>query len=70
VSAARHLCVFDYMKLQGVDPDQTDLGNLTHAEIGQLAGDAMTVPLLASILRASLVLSGLANDSQSWMSSQ
>jgi len=67
VSAAGPLSVLDYMKLQGLDPYQTDLTNLTHSQIGQLAGDAMTIPLLASILRASLVLSGLAKDNQSSM---
>jgi hypothetical protein len=39
VSAAGPLSVLDYMKLQGLDPYQTDLTNLTHSQIGQLAGD-------------------------------
>ena len=69
MSTARRLSVLDYMRLQGLDPDQTNLENLLYSEIGQLAGNAMTIPLLASILRASLVLSGLAKDNKSSTSS-
>ena len=65
ISTASRLTVLDYMRLQGLDPFQVNLENLKYSEIGQLAGNAMTIPLLASILRAALALTGLAKDSRS-----
>jgi hypothetical protein len=65
ISTATRLTVLDYMRLQGLDPFQVNLENLKYSEIGQLAGNAMTIPLLASILRAALALTGLAKDSRS-----
>jgi DNA-cytosine methyltransferase len=65
LSTAHVLTALDYVRLQGLDPYQLNLENLKSTEIGQLAGNSMTIPLLALVLRAALALTGLAKDSRS-----
>jgi site-specific DNA-cytosine methylase len=65
VSNASRITALDCMRLQGLNSFKVDLTVLKCSEIGQLAGNAMTIPLLASILRAALALTGLAKDSRS-----
>ena len=50
------------MHLQVLNSSKVDLNGLKFSEIGQLAGNAMTIPVLAAILRPSLVLTGMAKD--------
>ena len=50
------------MKLQGLNPHCMRLDRLRTSELGQLAGNAMTIPVLAAILRATLIMTGMATD--------
>jgi hypothetical protein len=57
------LCFLDFFLLQGLDPyNNIELGDLGPSQLGHLAGNAMTVPVLAAILRAALLCTGLAYD--------
>lgn len=62
VSAARRLPVRDLCKLQGLDIRQLNLAGISNTQLGQLAGNAMTIPVLAAILRAALLVTGMAVD--------
>ena len=62
VSNASRITALDCMHLQGLNSFKVDLNGLKCSEIGQLAGNAMTIPVLAAILRASLVLTGMAKN--------
>jgi DNA-cytosine methyltransferase len=62
VSNASRITALDCMHLQGLNSFKVDLNGLKCSEIGQLAGNAMTIPVLAAILQASLVLTGMAKD--------
>jgi DNA (cytosine-5)-methyltransferase 1 len=57
------LSFFDFFLLQGLDPyNQIEYGELRSSQLGHLAGKAMTIPVLAAVLRAALLFTGLACD--------
>jgi len=60
LSIAQRLSEFDMMKLQGLNPHFMRLDRLRTSELGQLAGNAMTIPVLAATLRATLIMTGMA----------
>ena len=62
ISQAFRLNFLHYFKLQGLDPDTIDMGGIRDSQLGQLAGNAMTIPVLAAVLRAALLFTGLAHD--------
>ena len=61
ISHGSRLTWVDFFKLQGLDPRLSTDG-LRDTELGQLAGNAMTIPVLAVVMRAALLFTGLARD--------
>jgi DNA (cytosine-5)-methyltransferase 1 len=61
ISAGR-LSFKDFFKLQGLDPCKVRIDGIRSSELGHLAGNAMTIPVLAAVLRAALLFTGLACD--------
>jgi DNA (cytosine-5)-methyltransferase 1 len=62
ISRADRLYAPDMFKLQGLDITKLDVTGISSTALGQLAGNAMTIPVLAAILRAALLMTGLASD--------
>jgi len=62
ISGPGRLTMVDYFKLQGLDPVKLNLDDIPYSALGQLAGNAMTIPVLAAVLRAALLFTGLAYD--------
>jgi DNA-cytosine methyltransferase len=62
ISTACRLSILDMVRLQGLEPHRLQLDGVSSPEVGQLAGNAMTIPVLAAILRATLIITGLAHD--------
>jgi DNA-cytosine methyltransferase len=62
ISAAGRLTMTDFFKLQGLDPQKIDMDGIRYSALGHLAGNAMTIPVLAAVLRAALLYTGLAYD--------
>ena len=59
-SIKRRLSAFELCRLQGVEPFACNWHGIPHSAIGSLAGNAMTVPVLAHVIRAALLTTGLA----------
>jgi len=59
-SIKRRLSAFELCRLQGVEPHTCSWHGIPHSAIGSLAGNAMTVPVLAHVIRAALLTTGLA----------
>jgi hypothetical protein len=62
ISAAGRLTMVDFFKLQGLDPVKVAMDDIRYSALGHLAGNAMTIPVLAAVLRAALLFTGLAYD--------
>lgn len=62
ISRAGRLTVVDFFKLQGLDPAMLNLTDIRTSDLGHLAGNAMTIPVLAAVLRSALLFTGLAYD--------
>jgi hypothetical protein len=56
------LTITDFFKLQGLDPVTMNMNGIGFLQLGQLAADAMTIPVLAAVLRSALLMAGLAYD--------
>ena len=56
------LSAFVMMKLQDLHPHCMRLDRLRTWELGQLAGNSITIRVLAAILRAKLIMTGMATD--------
>jgi hypothetical protein len=61
ISAGR-LSLKDFFKLQGLDPCKVRIDCIRTSELGHLVGNAMTIPVVAAVLRAALLFTGLAYD--------
>jgi DNA-cytosine methyltransferase len=59
-SIKRRLSAFELCRLQGVEPCACNWHGIPPSAIGSLAGNAMTVPVLAHVIRAALLTTGLA----------
>ena len=44
----------ELLRVQGFDPSHMDLSGLTSRQVGMMAGDAMTLPVLAEVLNNAL----------------
>ena len=61
-SIARRLSVQELCKLQGLDPATVNFEDVPESAIGALAGNAMTIPVLAAVIREALISTDLAMD--------
>ena len=61
-SIARRLSVQELCKLQGLDPATVNFEDVPESAIGALAGNAMTIPVLAAVIREALISTDLATD--------
>ena len=59
-SVGRRLTAFELCRLQGVDPQTPNWNGIPDSAIGVMAGNAMTVPDLAHVIREALLSTGLA----------
>ena len=59
-SVGRRLTAFELCRLQGVDPLTRNWNGIPDSSIGAMAGNAMTVPVLAHVIREALLSTGLA----------
>ena len=59
-SVGRRLTAFELCRLQGVDPLTRNWNGIPDSSIGAMAGSAMTVPVLAHVIREALLSTGLA----------
>ena len=58
-SVTRQLSAFELCRLQGLEPLGLNWTDMPHSAIGALAGNAMTIPVLANIMRQALLTTGL-----------
>ena len=61
-SLRRRLSVEELLLLQGVRPGFLDFAGVPLRQVGMMAGNAMTVPVLAHVLRVGLLAAGLAEE--------
>ena len=59
-SVGRRLTAFELCRLQGLDPLTPNWNGIPDSAIGAMAGNAMTVPVLAHVIREALLSTGLA----------
>ena len=59
-SVGRRLTAFELCRLQGVDPQTPNWNGIPDSAIGVMAGNAMTVLVLAHVIREALLSTGLA----------
>lgn len=69
MSAGRRLSHAELCKLQGFDPAIFSWEGISDSGIGALAGNAMTVPVIAAVLREALLSTGLARYGKGAMAS-
>lgn len=62
VSAARRLTTQELWRLQGMSMSDFDVQDIPEAAKGHLAGNAMTIPVLAAVLRSALLSVGLVES--------
>ena len=53
-SLGRRLSAQELLRIQGFDPSHMDLSGLTSRQLGMMAGNAMTLPVLAEVLKNAL----------------
>jgi len=61
-SIARRLSCQELCALQGLDPMTINFEGVPETSIGALAGNAMTIPVLAAVIREALISTDLATD--------
>ena len=59
---SRRLSVGELLRLQGVPDGCLDFAGIPERQIGMIAGNAMTVPVLAAVIREGLLAAGLARE--------
>jgi site-specific DNA-cytosine methylase len=59
-SVGRRLTAFELCRLQGLDPLTPNWNGIPDSAIGAMAGNSMTVPVLAHVIREALLSTGLA----------
>ena len=62
-SVSRPLSRFELCRLQGFEPEKFHWPGIPMTGVGALAGNAMTIPVLAAVLREALLTTGLAKPS-------
>ena len=62
-SLSRPLSRFELCRLQGFEPEKFHWPGIPMTGVGALAGNAMTIPVLAAVLREALLTTGLAKPS-------
>lgn len=53
-SLGRRLSAQELLRIQGFDPSHMDLSGLKARQVGMMAGNAMTLPVLAEVLKCAL----------------
>jgi site-specific DNA-cytosine methylase len=61
-SLRRRLSVDELLRLQGIRAGFLDFAGIPLRQVGMMAGNAMTVPVLAHVLRVGVLAAGLAKE--------
>jgi len=54
MNSAGRVTVEELLRLQGIEPEWLNSDRLSPSQLGHMAGNAMTAPVLAAVLRAAL----------------
>lgn len=63
-SLMRPLSTTEMMRLQGADPNKLDMDGTSHAALGHMAGNAMSINVLSAVIRQALASTSLPAQSQ------